>query len=387
MSAAGDRTIWRLMAFFAVILVVFVAAAALALRNIGREVAGSDWVNHTHSVILETEGLRSELYIADGAAHAFVVTGDPRDRRSAVDALSEVDNHLSILGALTRTETAQGDQVSRITVIVDRRADAIRAILSARQSGDTATLHALLADDAGQPALRQIQIAVEGLKGDELGLLTERDTASFLRAQATRWTVWASVALDFLLLCGAGWLVRDDLAARRRAAAVLADANNLLEVKVAERTAELGAANRHLTSENLERRWTNQGLEHQLRYNHLIINSINDLVLVLTKAANISRANPAVARMSGRENHELMNLPLSAFARLTHAGPAPMLDPVAQAMREGHDLRDQAAVVVDKLGREIPATMALYPLRDGDKIVGAVVILHPGPPPGETAKA
>lgn len=371
-----DKTIVRVLVFFLLVIGIFVAAAIESVRNINRQVAGSDWVNHTHSVILETEGLRSDLYIGDGAAHTFIVTDDSRDRRSCVEAISDVSNHLEILDALTRTEAAQHDEVAKITVLVNKRVDFLQGILATRQSGNMDALKATLADDAGQPALKEIQRAIEKLKDDELSLLTDRDTASYLQAQTTRWTVWTGVVLDFVLLVGAGWLIRDDIAARRRAATVLQEANDRLEAKVAERTAELASSNKLLTSENLERRWTNQGLEHQLRYNHLIINSISDLVLVLTKAMNISRVNPAVVRATGREPQELVNQPLSAFTRLTDIGFSPMLDPMLQAMTEGRDLRDQPAVVKDKRGREILARLALFPLRDADKIVGAVVIIQ-----------
>jgi PAS domain S-box-containing protein len=376
MPSARDKTIWRVLAFFLLILGVFAAAAFISIRNINKDVAGSDWVNHTHAVIQETEGLRSDIYIGDGAAHTFVLTGDARDRRSSLEALSDVSDHLDILAALTRNEPVQKEEVSRIGELAQKRLDFLRGILSARQAGDSASLRATLVEDAGQPAMKEIQRAVAKLKDEELSLLTERDTASFMQAQTTRWTVWAGVILDFLLLAGAGWLIWDDLAARRRAATVLQDANDALEDRVRGRTAELASANDGLKAENLERRWTNQGLEHQLRYNNLIINSINDLVLVLTKATNISRVNPAVTKLTGREPHELIQLPLSSLARLVHTGDAPMLDPIAQAMNEGHDIKDHPAVVTDKLGREIAVVLALFPLRDRDKIVGAVVIIQ-----------
>jgi hypothetical protein len=53
-----------------------------------------------------------------------------------------------------------------------------------------------------------------------------------------------------------------------------------------------------------------------------------------------------------------------------------MLDPIAQAMNDGRDLREQQAAVVDKAGREIPVRLALFPLRDRDRVVGGVVILQ-----------
>ncbi|HZZ17757.1 MAG TPA: CHASE3 domain-containing protein [Opitutaceae bacterium] len=376
MPTPRDKTLWRVLAFFLVVLAVFAAAAFISIRNINRSVAGSDWVNHTHAVIQETEGLRSDLYIGDGAAHTYVVTGDPRDRRASTEALSDISDHLDILTALTRNESGQKEEVAKIGVLVNNRLEFLRGILAAHQSGDTAALKAALLEDAGQPGVKQIERAVGKLKDEELGLLTDRDTASFLQAQTTRWTVMAGVVLDVLLLAGAGWLIWDDLGARKRAAKALQQANDVLEDRVRDRTAELASSNQSLKSENLERRWTNQGLEHQLRYNNLIISSINDLVLVLTKATNISRVNPAVTKLTGREPHELIQLPLASMVRLVHEGDGPMIDPVVQAMNEGRDIKEQPAIVTDKLGREIPVQLALFPLRDKDKIVGAVVIIQ-----------
>jgi hypothetical protein len=75
----------------------------------------------------------------------------------------------------------------------------------------------------------------------------------------------------------------------------------------------------------------------------------------------------------------LINQPLSRVVRLVteHYGTdAPMLDPIAQALREGRDLRDQPALVADKRGRKIPVRFTLFPLRDRDKVVGGVVTLQ-----------
>jgi PAS domain S-box-containing protein len=371
-----EKTVRRILVCFLLVIGVFVAVAVDSVRIINRSVASSDWVNHTHSVILETEGLRSSLYVGNGAAHAFVVTGDIADRRAGTEALSDIAEHLEIMGALTRNEPAQKDEEARIDLLVNHRADFIRAVMKARQSGDMDSVRTLLADDAGQPAMKEIGNAIERLKQDELGLLTDRDTAAFLQAQVTRWTVCTGVVLDFLLLVGAGLLIRDDLAARRIAASALEAANRQLEAKVRERTADLASANETLTAENLERRWANQGLEHQLNYNQLIINSINDLVMVLTKATNISRINPAVTNITGFEAHELINKPFSSFAHLSYPGQAPLLYPISQSMNDGRDLRDQGATVTDRLGRAIPVRISLFPLRDRDKVVGGVVILQ-----------
>jgi len=370
-----DRTVRRMLAFFLLICAVVVAVAVDSVRNINRSMASSDWVNHTHAVILEVNSIFSSVQAGNGAALTFLATGDRRSQAAGREAFSDLAEHLEVAKALTRHEPAQHDQIVALEALANRRAEFDRSILGSQPEA----ARALVAADAGTDAIGEIQRLVEKLTEQEMGLLADRDRASYLQAQTTRWTVWSGVVLDVLLLGGAAWLIWDDIAARRRAAALLEEANTVLESKVKERTAELAAANEGLTTENLERRWINQALEHQLRYDQLIISSISDLVLVLTKAMNISRMNPAVVRVTGREPADLVHRPFSVLARLVDgsaAGNAPLVDPMAQALRDGQDLREQAALLEDKLGRKIPVRLALFPLRDKDKVVGGVVILQ-----------
>jgi sigma-B regulation protein RsbU (phosphoserine phosphatase) len=150
--------------------------------------------------------------------------------------------------------------------------------------------------------------------------------------------------------------------------------NRALETSVRERTAEVAAANEMLKGQILERRWVNQALEHQLRYDQLIVNSISDLVFVVTKSVNISRINPAVVKLTGWEATDLVNTPLARLVRL-EAG-ASKGDSLAQALSAGHDVRDQPAEIEDRHGGRIGVRLTLFPLRDRDKVVGGVVILR-----------
>ena len=61
-----DQAIRRILIFFLLIAAVLLVVAVQAVRNTNRSVATSDWVNHTHSVILETEALRTALLVGDG---------------------------------------------------------------------------------------------------------------------------------------------------------------------------------------------------------------------------------------------------------------------------------------------------------------------------------
>jgi CHASE3 domain sensor protein len=374
-----DPAIRRILAFFALISAILVVVAVDSARNITRSIASSDWVNHTHAVILETGGILSSLHVAEGAVLSFVVTGDPRTSTSAREAFADMATHLETAKALTRLEAAQHAEVLQLETLVNQRLKFGQDVMAARQSNQPEAVRGLLAADAAADPLHALQAAADKLINEEMALLAERDQASYRQAQTTQLTVWSGVALDFLLLCGVAWVIWDDMAARRRAAAILQEANEQLDAKVRERTAELAKANEGLVTENFERRWANQALEHQLRYDRLIINSIHDQVYVLTKALNISRINPAVAQQAGWEAQDLANKPFSSIVRLSgeHRGGPPSLgNPMAQALEAGQDLQDQPALLEDKRGQGIPVRLSLYPLRDGDKVVGGVVILR-----------
>jgi PAS domain S-box-containing protein len=374
----NNATIRKVLGLVIVITAVFVAVAFVAVRNINRAVAGSDWVNHTHAALLEIDGIFAALQAGDGALRTYVLTGNPGDRALCRDAFSRMTEHLEVAKALTRGEPQQHEQIVRLEALAASRSRFAGEVLTAMQEDRKDDARGLLAADEGQTVIHEVGRGVDKLKLEVMALLAERDKAAYLQAQTTRWTVWSGVVINFLLLAGVAWLIRDDIAARRRAATALEEANAQLEAKVLTRTTELAGANARLHVENLERRWTNQALEHQLRYNQLIVNSISDLVFVITKALNISRINPAVVHLTGREAAELVNLPLASVVQLATEVTAspPRLDPMAQALQEGRDLRDLPATIKDQQGRTVPVSLTLFPLRDQNKVVGGVAIIQ-----------
>lgn len=376
-----DRTFRRVLAFFALILVVLVGVVVASLRNLSQSIATSDWVNHTHALISELDALQPRLAAAEGELSRYVVTSDPRDHAAAQDKFADLGEGLDVINALIAGSPAEREAFAPIAALLARRAESASQIIRLKKAGDQEELKKVLADDSAEVENRDLARRIEKFRERQSELLSERDRASFLQAQMTRWTVLSGVALDFLLLCGAAWLVRDALAARRLTNRLLKQSNEELEAKVRQRTTELSAANALLTAQNLEERWSKQALEHQNRYNLLIIDSIADAVFVVTKLTNISRMNPAAVHVTGFEPVDLVDRPLSRVVQLVGHDPAKAtFDPIARTLVDGHELRDKAAVIVAKNGQTTPVRLNVFPLRDRDKVVGGVVILEPAAP-------
>ncbi|WP_221029570.1 CHASE3 domain-containing protein [Actomonas aquatica] len=372
-----DRTFRTILIVFLVVAALSVGVVVVSMRNIQRAAKASDWVNHTHAFITEVDGIVASLRHAEGALHTYLLTRSELQRDDYRDAFAELAEHVEVAKALAASNEANAAHIATLEAALGQRAQLARDLLNHQRAGEDDAVQELLTSDAAADGLQELLRQAHHIRAQQIEALNQRDQAAYAYDQTSRTTLFIGASLNVLILLGTAWFIRDDLNARRRATALLQSDNERLEARVAERTAELSEANTKLKAENLESRWKNQALGHQLRYNHLIIDSINELVLVITKARNISRVNPAVLRATGLEMPDLVDRPLSDCVALD-APPdgAPLLDPVKDALRSGQDLRDRPAALKDKNGDPVPVRFSLYPLRDNDKVVGGVVTLH-----------
>jgi PAS domain S-box-containing protein len=132
-------------------------------------------------------------------------------------------------------------------------------------------------------------------------------------------------------------------------------------------------------------------LDHQARYNQLIINSIAEMVFVISRALNVSRVNPAVVHQTDWQPQDLI---AQSIERVLHLPPdttgSPDQNPLIQAMRAGREIQERPAVLLTRSGRTISVRYSLIPLHDQDKVVGGVVTVRlqenaPRPSPLSTA--
>jgi CHASE3 domain sensor protein len=370
-----DQTLRRVYACFLAICLIIGLATVAALRNISQAAATADWVNHTHATIYELDRVVGSLVTGDAAARSFVLTGDPRDLAVARGEFGELGDHLELARALTRDDAAVAAQITALGDLAEQHTSALLALVTAESGKNRTEVEALLKSDPGGETLREIKRRGAKLRAGQFELLDQRDRAAYHQAQTTRWVVGTCVALDLLLLAAVAWLVRDDIATRRRLAETLQSANDVLEAKVQERTRALVTANRQLSTENRERQWAAQSLEHQLRYHQVVVNATSDLVFVITKTLTITRVNPAVSLRTGWPEEEILGRPLAELLRETGA-PNTGFDIIILALRSGRELHGLPTGLVDRRGLTAPAHFTLLPLRDNDKVVGGVVLLQ-----------
>jgi PAS domain-containing protein len=270
-----------------------------------------------------------------------------------------------------------------LTNLIGQHINFTRTLVLARESGGEDGARQVMQSHPDGESTTEIDRLIAQINDNQDSLLRQRDQQAVIQANNTKHVVYIGVVSNFILLVFSSWLIRDDLQARRVAATALEDANVQLEAKVQERTAELVKSNQALKKENLERRWSYQALDHQFRYNQLIVNAISEMVFVVSKALNVSRVNPSVTHVSQWEPQDLISQSIERVLQLPPEGPA---NPILTALNEGREIQDRPATLITKSGATIPARFNLVPLRDDNKVVGGVVTVRPvqgvAPKPG-----
>lgn len=240
-------------------------------------------------------------------------------------------------------------------------------------------------------AARRVHVNYRPAKIAGWGVIVGYDDAEFLKGQRAFRGITA-LYLGGLLLALAGIVILVTRFALRPlgqlalAADEIGKKNLECEIAAPQRDDEVGRLTQALRdmrdalkAQHLERRWASQSLEHQLRYNQLIIDSISELVLVLTKAMNITRVNPACLRATGLTEVELIKAPLARMVRLAPRAGEPTAtnaEMLNQALKDGRSVRDLPAFVAVKNGQEIAVILTLVPLLDANRVVGGVVTLR-----------
>lgn len=170
--------------------------------------------------------------------------------------------------------------------------------------------------------------------------------------------------------------IRSDITARKWAESQLLTAKEELEIRVAERTAELVKVNQQLQLELDERKRAESALARLSRQNQLILNSVGEGLCGLDMQGNISFVNPAAALMLGYSVAELRGQSIYTILPPLPANETPdrwSRLPIYESLRDGavHQVTNEVFRRQDN--STFPVEYISTPIREAEAIVGAVI--------------
>jgi CHASE3 domain sensor protein len=114
-----ESIVKRVIVIFLFVLVTVSLVAYITVDNVRKAMETGLWVNNTHAIILETDGILSSLRKGDAALRSFLITGDARDQAAYRQGYQEMLEHLSVAEALTKNEVGQNQSTSGYVAAFD----------------------------------------------------------------------------------------------------------------------------------------------------------------------------------------------------------------------------------------------------------------------------
>ncbi|MBD2773813.1 PAS domain S-box protein [Iningainema tapete] len=214
------------------------------------------------------------------------------------------------------------------------------------------------------------------------------------RFEDERWRVhkdgtrfWANAIVTALYdesgnLSGFSNVIRD-ITERNRNEEALRKAKDELEMRVAERTAELIGVNAQLKSELDERKRTQEALrlsgealERLSRQNELILNSMGLGLCGLDKSGKVTFVNSAAAKLLGYQVSELINQPIEMILPLSKPDGTPYTltnSPIYESLWDASVNQVTNEVFRRKNNSSFPVEYVSTPIQEQNVITGAVV--------------
>jgi PAS domain S-box-containing protein len=336
---------------FGFALACLVVIAVVSYLSVARMDENRAAVGHTHEVLSSLELLLAAATDSETAERGYVITGDESYLDPYRQAVAVVDGETKHLRALTAGNRAQQQRLDSVVALVTERLANLRLVIDLRKEQGFAAAQAEILTGKGKQFHDRIRRLVARMEDAETSLLVQREQ----RANDSSNIARAIIIGGGLLACGIVALalaaIRRDFAGRSRAERALRDANDHLELRVRQRTAELekaGETKARLAS---------------------IIEFSDDAIASKDLEGIITSWNPGAERLFGYSAEEVLGKPMTMLMPADRTSEEPgILARVARGETTDHF----ETVRIAKDGRKVDVSVTISPIRDGQgRVIGA----------------
>ncbi len=296
-SLATER---KVQAGFGLALTFLVVIGAISVLSVARLREATGWATHTEKVIASLRLLLSTLTDVETAERGFVITGEEIYLGPSDAARRLIDGELAGLRQLTADNRIQQAELDRLEPLITARLALAEQIIIRRRHEGQVPAQTLLAAGEGKELHDRIRALLAKMEATEQGLLRDRENRAQHDNVITRTVIIAGGTLAFVFVAVALFIMNQEFTRRRRVEAALREAQENLEARVRERTAELERTNEALqASEDL--------------FAKAFRLSPDCIAIVRLADRTVLKANEAVCRLWGSTLKEVIGKPTREY--------------------------------------------------------------------------
>ena len=335
--------------FFALICLAVVGVVSyLSVVRLNEDAAR---VEHTHEVLGSLELLLAAATDSETAERGYVITADEGYLDPYRQAAAVVEGETRHLRELTADNRSQQQRLDAVAALVAERLANLRAVVELRKTDGFAAAQREILTGKGKQFHDRIRQLIAQMEDNETSLLKEREQRTTRSSSIARAVIIGGGLLGCGIVALALLVVRRDFAGRVRAERALREANDRLELRVRQRTAQLEKAGE--TDARLA----------------AIIASSDDAIASKDLQGIITSWNPGAERLFGYSAQEAVGEPMAMLIPAERSGEGPAL---LAGIARGETTDHFETVRIAKDGRKIDVSVTISPIRDREgRIIGA----------------
>jgi PAS domain S-box-containing protein len=385
----------RLLAAFAVVLLLVVAESVATYFTIQQDRAASDWVRHTDQVLTLANAAQDRISDMGLRYEEFLRTGDEASAAAYQEDVNAYPAQLTALAALTSDNPPQvekwqsiAQEIERVRSQVTDPAISQRRQINPGQAGSESQ-PGIDPSGAGEQAFSGINATFNAAIATERTLLTERArVADQADTDLQNLLVWGTAVTVIIgVAIAVGLATRIGQAMDRFASVAQAIAGGNLSQRIhLRRHDEIGRAAAAfdrmadaLEADRMERVRAQAQAEFLRQQTESILSSAAEGIYSQDPDGICVLVNPAVSKMSGFSVDELRGALIHSVLHHSHPDGSPyrLEDcPILGVQNRGEPIHSLEDVFWRKDGSSFPVEFTAVPTRRDDAITGVVVTFH-----------
>ena len=303
------------------------------------------WLAHTREVATVTEQLSWALARANSSSRGFWISGDPQFRLNLDHAISKIDDRLAKLRELTSDNAWQREKLSSLQSQIDGVTTQLRqSTVKSREVGNASSDDEVTMLRTAISAMAPIESSLSEIKQHEESLLDQRTDQFKRRLTQTRVNLLISSLLSVSLVALAFGVLRKHWDLQQKSAA-----------DAATFTREKNALS---------------------RYNARLLESTSEGIYGMDVAGHCTFMNSAAAKLLGGNPADFLGKNLHHTIHHSHSNGDTYAEedcPIFISTAKGEHCFVDTEVFWKLNGESFPVEYSSSPIKDGDRIEGAVV--------------
>jgi signal transduction histidine kinase len=237
---------------FLLTMAVLVVSGWLSYRNVRELSLNEKWVVHTYQVLEALRDTLTSASEAESGQRGFILTGDKAYLEPYYLARAASKSDTEKLAHLVSDNPPQQRRAANLAQLLEARYRTLEQGIAARTSSSGENAVRVILSGRGKEEMDAVRVVVAEMEKTELGLLRVRQAESQASLYTVILTISVTTLLGLALIATAYALTVRETKTRRHGVEALARANDELESRVKERTADLAATNESLQRSNRE---------------------------------------------------------------------------------------------------------------------------------------